>query len=225
MLTTTSTSYILLASLDAARRHLATRGRELFTRTFALAERARRAINAIPGLKCLGPEVIGDRQLVVRLRPDQAVHHGDGAGSHRVSRSSCCSARSTASKSSSPTCTTSSASSPPAIPRSRGSAGRGVARRSQRSAFQKRPTTRGGRADAGDAPAGHVAAGSVLPRARRRCLSLRAKAGSWPSLSWSTRPGIPLLLPGRADHGGHPRVHPGAPGGRSSRTGPRRSHI
>ena len=61
MLTTTSTSYLLLASLDAARRHLATRGDELLTRTLSLADRARRAINAIPGLRCLGPEVIGDR--------------------------------------------------------------------------------------------------------------------------------------------------------------------
>ncbi len=35
MLTTTSTSYILLASLDAARRHLALNGRELAERTLA----------------------------------------------------------------------------------------------------------------------------------------------------------------------------------------------
>lgn len=80
MLTTTSTSYILLASLDAARRHLATRGRELLTRTLALAERARRAINAIPGLKCLGPEVIGDRSSSYDLDPTKLCITVTGLG-------------------------------------------------------------------------------------------------------------------------------------------------
>lgn len=80
MLTTTSTSYILLASLDAARRHLATRGRELFTRTLALAERARRAINQIPGLNCLGPEVIGDRSSSYDLDPTKLCVTVTGLG-------------------------------------------------------------------------------------------------------------------------------------------------
>lgn len=57
MLTTTSTSYLLLASLDAARRQLATRGRELIAQSIALAERTRRAINEIPGLYCFGEEI------------------------------------------------------------------------------------------------------------------------------------------------------------------------
>lgn len=61
MLTTTSTSYILLASLDAARRHLAVNGRELLDQVIATSEAAREAINQIPGLWCLGPEVMGDR--------------------------------------------------------------------------------------------------------------------------------------------------------------------
>ncbi|MFO7273439.1 MAG: aminotransferase class I/II-fold pyridoxal phosphate-dependent enzyme [Bacillota bacterium] len=59
MLTTTSTSYLLLASLDVARKQLATRGRELIDRAVQLAERARRQIAEIPGLYCLGPDVIG----------------------------------------------------------------------------------------------------------------------------------------------------------------------
>lgn len=61
MMTTTSTSYLLLASLDAARSYLATQGKRLFTRTIALAQAAREAINQTPGLSCLGPDIIGDR--------------------------------------------------------------------------------------------------------------------------------------------------------------------
>ncbi len=61
MLTTTSTSYLLLASLDAARQHLAVAGRQLLEQAIALANEARRQINAIPGLWCLGPDAVGDR--------------------------------------------------------------------------------------------------------------------------------------------------------------------
>lgn len=61
MLTTTSTSYLLLASLDTARRHLAVHGRELLGQAIQLAQTARHQINQIPGLWCLGPEVVGDR--------------------------------------------------------------------------------------------------------------------------------------------------------------------
>lgn len=60
MLTTTSTSYILLASLDAARRHLAVSGRRLLSECIALAGKARQAINKMPGLRCLGPDTIGN---------------------------------------------------------------------------------------------------------------------------------------------------------------------
>ncbi len=58
MLTTTSTSYILLASLDAARKHLATQGRERLDETIELAQWARRAINEIAGLTCIGAEML-----------------------------------------------------------------------------------------------------------------------------------------------------------------------
>lgn len=75
MLTTTSTSYLLLASLDTARRYLATRGREMLERTLDLAEHARREINKIPGLYCIGREMIGseaaydmdETKLIIRL--------------------------------------------------------------------------------------------------------------------------------------------------------------
>jgi arginine decarboxylase len=59
MLTTTSTSYILLASLDAARRHLALNGRSLAQKAIDLAEFARMHINEIPGLHCFGKEILG----------------------------------------------------------------------------------------------------------------------------------------------------------------------
>lgn len=60
MLTTTSTSYLLLASLDTARKQLATKGRQLIDRAMKLANQARREINEIPGLYCFGPEIIGE---------------------------------------------------------------------------------------------------------------------------------------------------------------------
>ncbi|MFC7442287.1 aminotransferase class I/II-fold pyridoxal phosphate-dependent enzyme [Laceyella putida] len=59
MLTTTSTSYILLASLDAARRYLAVNGEEIIEETLKLADYARRQINEIPGLRCVGREWLG----------------------------------------------------------------------------------------------------------------------------------------------------------------------
>ena len=59
LLTTTSPSYILMASLDVARMQMATRGRELLETTVALAMEARRRINQIPGLHCLGREWLG----------------------------------------------------------------------------------------------------------------------------------------------------------------------
>lgn len=67
MLTTTSTSYLLLASLDAARRHLAVAGRRELDRALRLAREARERINTIPGYWCLGPEVIGDRSSAYAL--------------------------------------------------------------------------------------------------------------------------------------------------------------
>lgn len=59
MLTTTSTSYLLLASLDTARRQLALHGYDMLSRTIALAKEAREEIKKIPGLYCLGEEILG----------------------------------------------------------------------------------------------------------------------------------------------------------------------
>lgn len=59
MLTTTSTSYLLLASLDTSRRNLALNGHEMAEHAIALAQYAREAINKIPGLYCFGEEILG----------------------------------------------------------------------------------------------------------------------------------------------------------------------
>jgi arginine decarboxylase len=59
-LTTTSTSYILMASLDAARQHLATQGKALIEEAIRLAQWTRAEINKIPGLYCFGPEKLGE---------------------------------------------------------------------------------------------------------------------------------------------------------------------
>ncbi len=63
LLTTTSTSYPLLASLDTARRQLALRGQELADRTVALANSAREAVNRIPGLYSFGEELLGEEAI------------------------------------------------------------------------------------------------------------------------------------------------------------------
>ncbi|MDF2668468.1 MAG: arginine/lysine/ornithine decarboxylase [Paenibacillus sp.] len=59
MLTTTSTSYILLGSLDTSRRNLALNGRAMAEFAIELAQYARNAINQIPGLYCFGEDIIG----------------------------------------------------------------------------------------------------------------------------------------------------------------------
>lgn len=58
MLTTTSTSYLLLASLDVARKSLATEGQALLEDTIRKAEETRTKINEIPHLYCMGREIL-----------------------------------------------------------------------------------------------------------------------------------------------------------------------
>lgn len=58
MLTTTSTSYPILASLDTARRQLAIHGADLIDRTIRLANDSRKRINKIPHLHCVGRELL-----------------------------------------------------------------------------------------------------------------------------------------------------------------------
>lgn len=58
LMMTTSSSYLLLASLDAARKNLATMGDELVGRALELARDARNRINSIKGLYAFGGELI-----------------------------------------------------------------------------------------------------------------------------------------------------------------------
>ncbi|GLB60360.1 aminotransferase class I/II-fold pyridoxal phosphate-dependent enzyme [Cytobacillus sp. NCCP-133] len=58
MLTTTSTSYLLLASLDVARKRLATEGKQLIGKTIELAQSIRRRLNEIDRLYCVGEEIL-----------------------------------------------------------------------------------------------------------------------------------------------------------------------
>src|SRR5205085_2768492 len=55
----TSPSSLLMASLDAARRHLAVHGEALLERTIAAAARARDAIDAVPGCSVVGDGFVG----------------------------------------------------------------------------------------------------------------------------------------------------------------------
>src|SRR3954466_7314564 len=56
---TTSTSALLVASMDAARRAMALHGRERLERTLALSRHGGEAIGALPGIRLIGPELDG----------------------------------------------------------------------------------------------------------------------------------------------------------------------
>lgn len=56
---TSSASYLLMCSLDLARKQLATSGRELMDRILSLTRYAREAINELGGLYAFGPECTG----------------------------------------------------------------------------------------------------------------------------------------------------------------------
>lgn len=59
MLQSTSPSYILLTSLDLARKQMVTQGRDLLQRTIELSEYARKELNLIEGVHCIGREKVG----------------------------------------------------------------------------------------------------------------------------------------------------------------------
>lgn len=71
----TSPSYLLLGSLDAARHQMATDGRNLMQKAIELSDRAFREISQLPGLKVLQPRrdsdgLVGDRtRLTVDVSP------------------------------------------------------------------------------------------------------------------------------------------------------------
>ncbi|GIO85182.1 arginine decarboxylase [Paenibacillus faecis] len=74
MLTTTSTSYLLLASLDTARRNLALHGREMVQQSLEMAHYLRREINKIPGLYSFGEEILGS-EAAYDLDPTKVTIH------------------------------------------------------------------------------------------------------------------------------------------------------
>lgn len=59
LLHTTSPNYPLMASLDCARRQIATKGHELLDKTINLAKKFRLEANKIPGIYCFGEELEG----------------------------------------------------------------------------------------------------------------------------------------------------------------------
>jgi arginine decarboxylase len=75
LLTTTSTSYPLLASLDTARRHLALHGKELAERAIRLAKQTRAAINEIPGLYSFGEDHLEDEKTFDPTKVTIHVRH------------------------------------------------------------------------------------------------------------------------------------------------------
>lgn len=56
---TTSASYVLMASLDLARKHLALKGKIMMEKSIELARYARDKINEIHGLYAFGPDLVG----------------------------------------------------------------------------------------------------------------------------------------------------------------------
>ena len=57
----TSPSYLLMTSLDAARYELALHGEEMLEKTCQMAEDARERIRQIPGMECYGKELLGEK--------------------------------------------------------------------------------------------------------------------------------------------------------------------
>lgn len=72
MLTTTSTSYLLLSSLDVARKSLATEGHALLEDTIRRADETRSKINEIPHLYCMGREVL-ESSAAVSMDPTKLL--------------------------------------------------------------------------------------------------------------------------------------------------------
>lgn len=59
LMQTTSPSYLLMGSLDVARKMLATEGQSILTNVIEIANHARTEINTIPGCYCIGGEAKG----------------------------------------------------------------------------------------------------------------------------------------------------------------------
>ena len=73
----TSANYLLLSSLDLARRHLHFHGREAFEKTIAAAEYARDEINRLGGYYAFGPEIVNTETCFAFDLTKLSVHTRD----------------------------------------------------------------------------------------------------------------------------------------------------
>ncbi|MDR1915749.1 MAG: aminotransferase class I/II-fold pyridoxal phosphate-dependent enzyme [Synergistaceae bacterium] len=71
---TTSASYLLMSSIDIARKHLATEGSEIFRRVLELAEYARSEINGIGGYYAFSGEIVNGRDIAAFDATKLSVH-------------------------------------------------------------------------------------------------------------------------------------------------------
>ncbi len=79
LIQTTSASYLLMASIDIARKQMALYGKEMVEKTISLAEYARKELNRIKGIHCFGPEDIADYPEF-RFDPTKLTIHVRGLG-------------------------------------------------------------------------------------------------------------------------------------------------
>lgn len=77
VLASTSPSYLLLASLDIARREMWSRGEFLWNRAIGAADRMRRMVDAIPRAATVGPSEVG-RAGIIGFDPTRLVFSADG---------------------------------------------------------------------------------------------------------------------------------------------------
>ncbi len=79
ILQSTSPSFLLYASLDAGRRQMVQAGQQLWQRALELSDAARTDINKIPGLQCLGSEIL-TRPEIGCWDPTKLLVRVDGLG-------------------------------------------------------------------------------------------------------------------------------------------------
>lgn len=73
----TSASYLLLTSLDIARRNLFFKGRDMYQKTMDFADYAREEINALGGYYAFGPELVNGDTVFAFDRTKLSVHTRD----------------------------------------------------------------------------------------------------------------------------------------------------
>ncbi|MGM9987838.1 MAG: aminotransferase class I/II-fold pyridoxal phosphate-dependent enzyme [Bacillaceae bacterium] len=74
MIQSTSASYLLMSSLDGARKNLVLHGNEIFNELLPLIKHAKKEINQIPGLSTYGSEIIGSNGIYNLDETKIAIH-------------------------------------------------------------------------------------------------------------------------------------------------------